>query len=204
MYKDIENYQPQHIDYVVDEEIKERFPLELDFNGVEGVESLKDAMRLIGEKFTPTFPEGQVAMRLLDQYEKTAIREEYCIIQEQILPKLQEKYLELRHQMKDAEDEMKGKAQEINRYAMEVRAGVREQRLKASETFQIALAGYYLTYVYDNGSQTFKLAKAFEIPDKSEIWANDERNRKAMLELFGAEFEETEGSIDDLPFGAQE
>ena len=205
MYKDLEEYQPQEVEYVVEDEIKEKFPQVLDFNGVEDAgTTLKQQISFISRTFTSIFPEGQSAMRLLDQYEKNAIREEYCIIQEEILPKLQEKYLDLRHQMKDAEDELKAKSQEINRYAMEVRAGVREQRLKGSETFQISLGGYYLTYTYDETLKAFKLAKAFEIPDRNELWANDERNREVMLELFGMEFGE-ENEIDDvLPFGAQD
>lgn len=199
MYKDIDNYQPERIEFVVDEEIKERFPTELDFKGIEGCDTLKNTIRFIRDKFTSVFPDGQTAMRLLDQYEKTAIREEYCIIQEEVLPKLQEKYLDLRQQMKDAEDEVKGKAQEINRYAMEVRAGVREQRLKPSETFQIALNGYYLTFTWNDATKTFILAKAFEIPDRTELWANDEKNREAMLDIFGVEFEDDGNNSDDFP-----
>lgn len=198
MYKDLENYQPEQIVFVVDDEIRERFPQELDFSEFAG--DLKSMMSFIGKNFTATFPDG-VAMRLLDKFEKTAIREEYCIIQEEVLPRLQEKYLDLRQQMKDAEDELKRKAQEVNRYAMEVRAGVREQRLKGNETFQIALNGYYLTYVYDNARKVFQLAKAYEIPDRTEIWANDEKNREAMLELFGVEFENEERGEEDLTFG---
>lgn len=58
------------------------------------------------------------------------------------------------------------------------------------------------------------LAKAYEIPDKTEFWASDEKNRNAMKELFGLEFPEIEQTSetsqeevedntedDDLPFG---
>ena len=202
MYKDIENYQPLCKNYVIDEGIADKFPTELSFKDIEGCETMKETMQLIREKFTSVFPEGQVAMRQLDKFEKTAIREEYCILQEEELPKLQEKYLDLKQQMKDAEAELKGKIQEISRYAMEVRAGVREQRLKASETFQIALCGYYLTYTWDAAKEEFLLAKAFEIPDRTELWADDTQNKEAFSELFGMDFtDDTDTESDGLPFG---
>ena len=45
----------------------------------------------------------------------------------------------------------------------------------------------------------FKLVKAEKIPDwdKRSLWAQEDRNRKAMLDLFGIEYPEVERPIDD-------
>ena len=189
MYKDLEKYQPQDKEYVLDGKVKELFPMELDFkNANENCTNVKDAIKFIRDQFTATFPEGELATRKLDKFEIDNIREEYCVITEQSIPKLQEKVQELKQMLKDADDALKAKALEIQRYAGEVRAGVRDSKLKTNETFQIALCGYYLTYTYDGAKEAFVLAKAFKIPDTSEIWANEEKNREAMLELFGYEF----------------
>lgn len=207
MYKDLENYQPKNIEYILDEDIKEMFPdiLELDFKTIKGAEckTVKDAIKLVGKEFTSTFPENELAVRKLDNFEVSNIREEYCIMQEQDLPKLIERYQEIKQALKDADDALKGKMQEINTYASEVRAGIRESRLRSTETFQIALAGYFFTYTWDRNKEVFVLAKAFEIPDRTEIWANEEKNRAAMLEYFGIKFPEIEieERDEEMPFG---
>lgn len=202
MYKDLKDYKPKNIEFVVDESIKEQFPMELDFNVINGVNNVKDAIKLIGKDFTATFPENEYATRKLDKFEIDNIREEYCVMTEQELPKLVDRYLELKQMLKDADDAVKGKQLEINRYAHEVSGGVKESRLNSKETFQIAISGYYLTYTYDKSKNVFVLAKAFKINDPSELWANDEKNREAMLNFFGIEFPDIEqyDNNDNLPF----
>ena len=62
------------------------------------------------------------------------------------------------------------------------------------------------------GCHGAKANKAFEIPDKSEMWANDEKNRSVMMSLFGLDFpapeqktqNEEEADGDNLPFGEGE
>ncbi len=70
----------------------------------------------------------------------------------------------------------------------------------------IKSAGHWLIYTYDRKKKVFVLAKALEVQDTSEIWANEEKNREAMFNLFGLEFPETskpeqDDNTDDLPFG---
>lgn len=115
---------------------------------------------------------------------------------------------------KDAEEAYASVLMEVAKYAAEVKLGTIDVRLKAKDTFCIALAGYYLVYSWDNTKECFVLAKAYEIPDRTELWANEEKNRKAMKELFGLDFAEMElisdtsreeniddTEDDDLPFG---
>lgn len=115
---------------------------------------------------------------------------------------------------KDAEEAYASVLMEVAKYAAEVRQGTVDMRLKSKDVFCIALAGYYLVYNWDANSEKFLLAKAYAIPDRSEIWANEVKNRESMKEVFGLEFPEEEqpkeeaqseqssdDDDDELPFG---
>ena len=115
---------------------------------------------------------------------------------------------------KEAEDAYNSVLLEISTLAAEVKLGTKDIRLKSTEVFSIAIAGHYCIYTWDEGKKVFVLANAYPIPDRSEIWANEEKNRKAMLEVFGLEFPEVENPNEqkeaeegkdnngnDLPFG---
>ena len=65
--------------------------------------------------------------------------------------------------------------------------------------FCLALAGYYLVYNWDTNLEKFLLAKAYTIPDRSEIWANEVKNRESMKEVFGLEFPEVEQGKEEVP-----
>ena len=92
---------------------------------------------------------------------------------------------------------------------MLVKLGTTDIRLKSKDVFCIALAGYYLVYNWDKDKQLFVLAKGYEIPDRTELWANEEKNRETMNNLFNLTFPEAEcsdGDLDieekeELPFG---
>lgn len=208
MYADLKDYTPQNIEFCIEEAVKEKFPMILDFKA-NGCDTLQQAMKLISNDLTCTFPDNEFVQRKLDDFEKQNIREEYCELEENVVPErlqhLQETLEKVKAMKKQAEDLYQSALMEVAKYAAEVKAGVKEMRLKSNETFCMALAGNYLIYTWDASNSVFVLAKAFEIPDRSEIWANEERNRAAMLELFGLEFPEVEKpqeqEDDDLPFG---
>lgn len=226
MKSDLKGYTPINVEYVIEEEAKEVFPLSLDFssleeeklNGEKPITNKRDALKFIGKVFTATFPDNELVTRKLDDFEKQNIREEYCTLEENDVPK---RKLELeiaieraKKMKKDAEEAYASVLMEVAKYAAEVKLGTTDVRLKAKDTFCIALAGYYLVYSWDNTKECFVLAKAYEIPDRTELWANEEKNRKAMKELFGLDFPEMELTSDisreeniddmeddDLPFG---
>ena len=218
MYNDLKGYQPENVEYVLPEYVKEIFPTELDFAQIEGgnVKNVNDAIKLVGKEFVATFPTGETVMRKLDDFEIQNIREEYCVMQENEVPKrkmnLEETLEEIKVMKKNAEQAYDSILAEVAKYAAEVKAGTREVQLSSKETFCIALAGYYAIYTYDKNKKVFVLAKAFEVHDSSELWANEEKNREAMLKLFGLEFPETprpdeiqenekDNNGNDLPFG---
>ena len=145
--------------------------------------------------------ENEMAIRKLDDFEKQNIREEYCQLEENVVPErlenLQQTLEKIKIMKKQAEDMYQSALMEIAKYAAEVKRGKREMRLKSTETFVIALGGYYLVYTWNENTKKMVLAKGYEIPDRGEIWASEERNRAAMLELFGLEFPEVEKPEED-------
>ena len=223
MKSDLKNYVPESIEFVLEEVAKDIFPLELDFLSLKeenllGDKPLKtkaDILKFVGKHFTATFPDNELVTRYLDDFEKKNIREEYCTLEENEVParklELEEALEKAKKMKKDAEEAYASVLMEVAKYAAEVRQGTVDMRLKSKNVFCIALAGYYLVYNWDTNSEKFQLAKAYEVPDRSEIWANEEKNRESMKTIFGLEFpgeeqpkEEVpaeEASEDELPFG---
>lgn len=223
MKSDLKNYVPENIEFVLEDGAKDIFPLELDFlslgeENLYGEKPLKtkaDVLKFVGKHFTATFPDNELVTRYLDDYEKKNIREEYCTLEENVVParkmELEEALEKAKKMKKDAEEAYASVLMEVAKYAAEVRQGTVDMRLKAKNVFCIALAGYYLVYSWDNNRELFVLAKAYEVPDRTEIWANEVKNRESMKEVFGLEFPEEEVQNEeiettseeehDLPFG---
>lgn len=224
MKSDLKNYVPGNIEFVLEEVAKDIFPLELDFLSLKegnllGDKPLKtkaDILKFVGKHFVATFPDNELVTRYLDDFEKKNIREEYCTLEENEVParklELEEALEKAKKMKKDAEEAYASVLMEVAKYAAEVRQGTVDMRLKSKNVFCIALAGYYLVYNWDTNSEKFQLAKAYEVPDRSEIWANEEKNRERMKTVFGLEFPEAEqpkeeapaeeaSDEDELPFG---
>ena len=186
----MEDYTPQNPQFVLDDYVKEEFPLVLDFKKVpyQNLETKRDMMRFIGRTFTATFPETEYATRVMDECEKQAIRADYCQLVENTLPErkrqLDEALEEAKRMKKDAEELYASALQEVATMAAEVRMGTVETKLKGSDTFTIALGGYYLTYTWNEEREVFVLAKAYEVTDTSDVWSSDENNREQMVQLF--------------------
>lgn len=226
MKSDLKNYVPENIEFVLEDGAKDIFPLELDFLslgkenlcGEKPLKTKADVLKFVGKHFTATFPDNELVTRYLDDYEKKNIREEYCTLEENDVParklELEEALEKAKKMKKDAEEAYASVLMEVAKYAAEVRQGTVDMRLKAKNVFCIALSGYYLVYNWDNNSEKFVLAKAYEIPDRTELWANEAKNRESMKEVFGLEFPEVESQKeeaaaeemssddeDELPFG---
>lgn len=199
MYADLRNYEPKHVDYVISDDVRDMFPQELDFSE----ESVNRVMNIVAGKFSATFPDAEAAFRKLDDFEVKNIREEYCELTENEVPKrlleLEETLERVKAEKKKAEEAYQSVLLEVQKYAAEVKKGVREIRLSPKKTFCIALRGYYVVYTWDNEKKCMRLAKAFEIPDRSEVWAIENKNREAMSELFGIDFPDEPVNMEPLP-----
>lgn len=225
MKADLIDYVPDNIEYVLEDGIKDIFPLELDFLSLTddklcGEKSLKtkaDVMKFVNKHFLVTQPDNELVTRYLDNFEKSNIREEYCMLEENEVPsrkqELEEALEKAKKMKKDAEEAYASVLMEVAKYAAEVRLGMVDMRLRSKDTICLALAGHYLIYNWDSNKSKFMLAKAYEIPDPTEVWANETKNRESMKTVFGLEFPEAERSREEsateqvccgsneLPFG---
>lgn len=191
-------------EYVIGDEARELFPLELDFTGMTDGDENPDKrtiMRYVGRNFTATFPDKEYVTRRMMEDEKAALRGDYCQLVENVLPErrrqMEEAIEEAKRMRKEAEERYASALQEISAMAAEVKMGTVETCIKGTDTFCMALAGYYLYYTWDEASKTFLLAKATPITDTS-LWASDEKNRDMMRQHFGYEFPENEQTTNGL------
>lgn len=79
----IKDYEPEELQFVLPEAVREQFPLELHF---ENAESEKDILKAVNEHFNALFPENEMALRYMDDVEKSDLRGKYCKLVEQELP----------------------------------------------------------------------------------------------------------------------
>lgn len=192
MLSNIKDYRPSEISFVVSEKVKELFPKVL----FEGADNPDEVIRIVNEKFNALFPENEVAIRKMDEYEIGEVREEYFLKQENEVPKRQMELAEAlgtaKRMKKEAEDRMANILAEICDLAAMVKEGTKEFVLSPTNTARLALNGYYCFYSWVDGK--FQLVKADKIPewDKRSLWLQEDRNRQAMLELFGIELPEVE------------
>lgn len=211
MIADLKNYSPANIDFVLDDKVREEFKDVLVL--CKGAKSSKEPLKVFREKFNCLFPEGELATRQYDSHEIAMIREEYCLKEENDVPKrkqeLQETLEAIKAMKKNAEEACNSILLEIADLAARVKQGTTDYKLSSTETVRVALNGYFLFYSWVDGEM--KLVKAEKIPewDKQGIWSQEDVNREAMKEVFGVVFPEVEkpinldedGEDDDLPFG---
>lgn len=211
MIADLKNYSPAKIDFVLDDKVREEFKDVLVL--CKGAKSSKEPLKVFREKFNCLFPEGELATRQYDSHEIAMIREEYCLKEENDVPKrkqeLQETLEAIKAMKKNAEEAYNSILLEIADLAARVKQGTTDYKLSSTETVRVALNGYFLFYSWVDGEM--KLVKAEKIPewDKQGIWSQEDVNREAMKEVFGVVFPEVEkpinldedGEDDDLPFG---
>ena len=211
MIADLKTYSPANIDFVLDDKVREEFKDVLVL--CKGAKSSKEPLKVFREKFNCLFPEGELATRQYDSHEIAMIREEYCLKEENDVPKrkqeLQETLEAIKAMKKNAEEAYNSILLEIADLAARVKQGTTDYKLSSTETVRVALNGYFLFYSWVDGEM--KLVKAEKIPewDKQGIWSQEDVNREAMKEVFGVVFPEVEKPInldedsedDDLPFG---
>ena len=193
----IKDYEPEELQFVLPEAVREQFPLELHFE----TESEKDILKAVNEHFNALFPENEMALRYMDDVEKSDLRGKYCKLVEQELPEAENALLNAKEEAKriktDAEERLNSLSKQIKDYAAKVQEGTEEKQLPATKTFRIALNGYFLYYSILN--RKVVLAKSEKIPsyDKSSLWAQEDKNRVAMMELFGLDFPAPEKPSDE-------
>lgn len=192
MLANIQNYRPENVEFVLTDAVKEKFPTTL----FDGADNPDEVVKEVSDKFNAVFPDKEIATRLLDSFEIQEIREEYCIKQEDEVPKRMQELEEAidiaKRIKKEAEERYSSLLLEIRELAAKVKDATKDFALSSKYTFRIALNGHFLFYSWVDNK--FQLAKAVRIPewDKRGLWAQEDKNRQAMMDLFGYEFPEVE------------
>lgn len=146
-------------------------------------ETEEDVQKFMSEHFV-AIPKQIDTDRLLDEYEKDHIRNEYSSELENSLPQYQrqfaERSLEL-EQAKDAEKRAKETVSacfhKIEALSQEVKKGVAEINLDPAVTYEVAYNGNYYYYTFINAE--LKLAKVRKIPDHevSDLFNSSQKNK---------------------------
>lgn len=196
MIANIKDYMPTGIEFVIPQPVKEKFPLVL----FEGSTSIDEIFEIVSKRFNCTFPENETARRKYDKFEIDNIREEYCLKQENDIPKrileLEQAIDNAKRMKKNAEDALESLQTQIRDLAAMVKDGTTDYYLSPVNTIRIALNGHYLYYSWVEGK--FQLVKGEKIPewDVRSLWAQEDMNRQAMKELFGFDFPEVDKPVD--------
>lgn len=190
MLANLKDYRPKKLVFKLSDKIREMFPAKL----FEGAKNPEEVIKQFNEKFNATFPRKVTAIREMDKFEIEQTREEYCLKQENDVPKrmteLADAIETAKRIKKDAEERYESLMNQIRELAATVKEGTKEVEVSPTNTARIALNGHYLYYSWvDDECQ---LVKAEKIPewDKRSLWSQEDRNRCAMKELFGYDFPE--------------
>ena len=123
----IKDYEPEELQFVLPEAVKEQFPLELQF---ENVESEKDILKAVNEHFNALFPENERATRYMDDIEKSDLRGKYCKLIESKLPEAENALLNAKEEAKriksDAEERLNALNKQVKDYAAKVQERTEE------------------------------------------------------------------------------
>ena len=106
MLTDLINHRPEKIEFCLTEAQKEMFNDVLTL--CKGAKKSQEAIDVIKDKFNALFPDAEVVARKYDDFEIAAIREEYCVKQENDAPKrkeeLEKTLADIKVMKKQAED----------------------------------------------------------------------------------------------------
>jgi len=139
-------------------------------------ENAEDVQKFMSENFI-AMPKQIETYRLLDEYEKEHIRNEY-------ITELEENYPQYHNQLIErASETVSASFNKIEALSKEVKKGIAEINLDPATTYEVALNGNYYYYTWINAE--LKLAKVRKIPDHevSDLFNSSERNKTYFEEL---------------------
>lgn len=208
MLVDLEGYKPERVEFCLTDEQKEMFKDVLVL--CDGAKSAEEPIKILRDKFNALFPDNEVVERKYDNFEVQAIREEYCVKQENDVPRRKEELetvlAQIKSMKKNAEEAYSFALLEVADLAARAKNGKTDFRLPSTKTARIALNGHFLYYAWVDGK--FQLCKVQKIPDwdRNSLWSQEDVNQQAMKEVFGVDFPEVEipnaesNPVDNLPF----
>ena len=199
---DLKNYAPVQPEF--------KLPKGVSFPKVifEGAKNMDDIRKYLSGRFIAESMTNAKAVRLLDSYEKAAIRSNYSELMEDEQPKLEEQLADIenssKQMTKDAKDKLQAVITQIRDLVYQVKRGDKEVDLPADSTVRIPLDGHYLYYAWING--IFQLCRVDKIPswDDQSLFANQETNKEAFREVLGIDIDEAHNEQTTTQEGSQE
>lgn len=199
---DLKNYAPVQPEF--------KLPKGVSFPKVifEGAKNMDDIRKYLSGRFIAESMTNAKAVRLLDSYEKAAIRSNYSELMEDEQPKLEEQLADIenscKQMTKDAKDKLQAVITQIRDLVYQVKRGDKEVDLPADSTVRIPLDGHYLYYAWINGM--FQLCRVDKIPswDDQSLFANQETNKEAFREVLGIDIDEAHNEQTTTQEGSQE
>ena len=134
MLANLKDYRPKKLIFKLSDKIREMFPAKL----FEGAKNPEEVIKQFNEKFNATFPEKVTAIREMDKFEIEQTREEYCLKQENDVPKrmteLADAIETAKRIKKDAEERYESLMNQIRERAM-----LPDLELAADQTDELSL-----------------------------------------------------------------
>jgi hypothetical protein len=199
---DLKNYVPEQPEF--------KLPKGVSFPKVifEGAKNMDDIRKYLSGRFIAESMTNAKAIRLLDSYEKAALRSNYSELMEDEQPKLEEQLADIEADCKQITKEAKDKLQavitQIRDLVYQVKRGDKEVDLPTDSTVRIPLDGHYLYYAWINGM--FQLCRVDKIPswDEQSLFANQETNKEAFREVLGIDIDEAHNEQATAQEGSKE
>lgn len=169
----------------------------------EEFDNIEDIRQAIASKLIAIQEKDTVAIRLLDEFEKESIRDEYQVLLESKKPRLSGELetiiAECKSRIKEAKAKLTACLTEIDDLVSQVRIGTKKMNLKFGETFRIPVGEHYLYYTWVNDK--FKLASVRQIPqwERNDVFNSSTKNTEVFKELYGIEASEIKAPSDEVP-----
>ena len=169
----------------------------------EEFDNIEDIRQAIASKLIAIQEKDTVAIRLLDEFEKESIRDEYQVLLESKKPRLSGELeaiiAECKSRIKEAKAKLTACLTEIDDLVSQVRIGTKKMNLKFGDTFRIPVGEHYLYYTWVNDK--FKLASVRQIPqwERNDVFNSSTKNTEVFKELYGIEASEIKAPSDEVP-----
>lgn len=192
-----EDYLPSDVKFDISEQYG--FPPVI----FEEFDNIEDVRQAIATKLIAIQEKDTVAIRLLDEYEKESIRDEYQVLLESKKPRLSGELetiiAECKNKIKEAKAKLSAVLTEIDDLVSQVRIGTKKMNLKFGETFRIPVGEHYLYYTWVNDK--FKLAAIRIIPtwEKNDVFNSSVKNTEFFKELYGVETVNLPAPTEETP-----
>lgn len=145
---------------------------------------MDEVRKVLSERFVAVQEKDVIADRFMDEYEISAIRENYGELAEGKIPDMEEKLemlnAEYKSAKKDYESRLSALLTQFKDLVTLAKEGIKNYPLDMANTFRIPVSGHYLYYTWVDNS--FKLALVQCIPnhEHGDLFNSGEQNKESF------------------------